>query len=638
MAAYRDLGLFYNESYTDSAFYFHSNQIQLAKKLNQKLWEADGHDISGYILASKGDYALSLQHLLEAQTIAKDVKIENNIWRLSKFSGEQNSRIARLTVLGNSYNDLSVLYNKTDNREKQLACLMEAKKIGESIGDLILLAYVYQNWGQEISDPDSALSLERKSLYYSGQKDFRLYHGYVYGTMAAIFKRKGDMDSSSIYFRKAVEACLQQNNLSSAARFSIDYAGLLQESGQSDSSLYYAHKGVSILNTNQEGDGLQTGYAIIASVYNSQRRFDSAFYYLEKSNAARDSVANADKIKHFEAIGFEQELKVQELEKEKIVIKNKVRTIGFSTGLGIFLLIGILLYRNNRQKRKANQVLEKTLSDLRSTQSQLVQSEKMASLGELTAGIAHEIQNPLNFVNNFSDVNTELINEVIEELRIKNYELRTDLSNQPSTLSPQSLRDLLTDILENEKKINHHGKRADAIVKGMLQHSRKTEGVKEPTDINVLCDEYLRLAYHGLRAKDTSFNATWYTNFDQSIGKINIVPQDMGRAILNLINNGFYSVNEKAKQQIENYQPMIKVSTHRVDPGIEIKVEDNGNGISASIIDKIFQPFFTTKPTGQGTGLGLSLAFDIIKSHGGKMNVKSIEQVGSTFTIYLPKP
>jgi signal transduction histidine kinase len=245
----------------------------------------------------------------------------------------------------------------------------------------------------------------------------------------------------------------------------------------------------------------------------------------------------------------------------------------------------------------------------------------MASLGELTAGIAHEIQNPLNFVNNFSEITTELIEDLKAELATGN--------QQEAIL-------IADDIKENEQKINHHGKRADAIVKGMLQHSRSSSGVKEPTDINALCDEYLRLSYHGLRAKDNTFNATFHTDFDNSISKINVIPQEIGRVLLNLYNNAFYAVAEKKKQQVEGYEPSVSVSTKKQNDKIEIRVKDNGNGISQKIADKIFQPFFTTKPTGQGTGLGLSLSYDIIKAHGGDLLVETKEKEGAEFTIKIP--
>jgi signal transduction histidine kinase len=283
-----------------------------------------------------------------------------------------------------------------------------------------------------------------------------------------------------------------------------------------------------------------------------------------------------------------------------------------------------------------------TLDELKSTQSQLIQSEKMASLGELTAGIAHEIQNPLNFVNNFSDINKELLAEMKEAI-----------SKGDKTDAIQ----LADDVMMNEEKINHHGKRADAIVKGMLQHSRRSSGIKEPTDINALVDEFLRLAYHGLRAKDKSFNATLNTDFDENIGKVKVMPQEIGRVVLNLITNAFYAITEKKKNLFsaanvsgkevetdfqEKYEPTIWVKTFRNAPtngrgaDVVISIRDNGNGIPQKILDKIFQPFFTTKPTGEGTGLGLSISYDIIKVHDGLLKVETKAGEYTEFKIYLP--
>ena len=289
------------------------------------------------------------------------------------------------------------------------------------------------------------------------------------------------------------------------------------------------------------------------------------------------------------------------------------------------------LIRLKEEKTKT----ELALSELKATQAQLIQSEKMASLGELTAGIAHEIQNPLNFVNNFSEVNAELIEEMKTELSSGNTEEAIAIAN---------------DIAINEQKINHHGKRADAIVKGMLQHSRSSSGAKEPTNINALADEYMRLAYHGLRAKNKSFNATMKTDFDESIGKIEIIPQDIGRVILNLITNAFYAVSSMPPQspkESDTFVPTVTIKTRKLlppiggqrgewGPMVEISISDNGPGIPQAILDKIFQPFFTTKPSGQGTGLGLSLSYDIVKAHGGELKVETQEGEGTEFTIILP--
>jgi signal transduction histidine kinase len=279
--------------------------------------------------------------------------------------------------------------------------------------------------------------------------------------------------------------------------------------------------------------------------------------------------------------------------------------------------------KEKTQKRELEQAkeIEKAYHQLKTTQNQLIHAEKMASLGELTAGIAHEIQNPLNFVNNFSEVSAELVDEMKQELAAGSW---------------QSAVEIADDIKQNLEKINHHGKRADGIVKGMLQHSRTSAGQKEPTDINALADEYLRLAYHGLRAKDKSFNAAMKTDFDESIGTINIIPQDIGRVILNLITNAFYAVSEKNKQPGTGYEPSVSIITKRVNNMVHLFVIDNGNGIPLQALDKIFQPFFTTKPTGQGTGLGLSLSYDIIKTHGGELNVETKEGEGTEFIVRLP--
>lgn len=275
-----------------------------------------------------------------------------------------------------------------------------------------------------------------------------------------------------------------------------------------------------------------------------------------------------------------------------------------------------------RQKEE----LEHTLEELKSTQAQLIHSEKMASLGELTAGIAHEIQNPLNFINNFSDINAELISE-----------LDAELQKPESERDKQNQEDLINDIKANEEKINHHGRRADAIVKGMLQHSRKSTGQKEPTDINALCDEYLRLSYHGLRAKDKTFNATLNTDFDPLMEKINVIPQDIGRVLLNLLNNAFYAIHDKQRTAPQTFEPTVWVSTKQFEDHVEIVIKDNGKGIPQNIIDKIFQPFFTTKPTGEGTGLGLSLSYDIIKAHNGELSVNTKEGEETNFKISLPR-
>jgi signal transduction histidine kinase len=371
----------------------------------------------------------------------------------------------------------------------------------------------------------------------------------------------------------------------------------------------------------------------LADAYAGIHDYKQAHQFLDKAYKLKDSLEalsgkvevsliEMQKQEELQTAAYNEEKKLQAAEQSRIRYKNRVSLYGLLAGIAILLLVAGLLWRNNRQKQKAKTKIESAYAKLKSTQSQLIQSEKMASLGELTAGIAHEIQNPLNFVNNFSEVNDELLKELKTEAEKGNLE---------------EVKAIANDIAFNSEKINHHGKRADSIVKGMLQHSRTNSGQKEPTDINALADEYLRLAYHGLRAKDKSFNAVTKTDFDSKVRKINIIPQDIGRVMLNLINNAFYAVAEKNKLSGNGYEPTVSVTTKKEKDKIEIKVKDNGNGIQQKVLDKIFQPFFTTKPAGQGTGLGLSLAYDIVtKVHGGSIKVETAEGHGTEFIIELP--
>jgi two-component system NtrC family sensor kinase len=487
-----------------------------------------------------------------------------------------------------------------------------------------------------INKLDSALLLENEAVELAFKTGFKKYLGQVYAIIGGIYDRKADKQRQKQYYYMSMQTAMEENNfinLSSAYFLLTNY--YLAEA-KKDSAVYYGMKNLDIIRKIGTVTGLTinlgTVYENIYHGYQLGIQQDSIFKYQGLTLIAKDSLYK-NRIKNlteFQTLTFKEQVRLQNAEKEKDQYQNRIRMYALLGGLLLLILIGIFLYRNNRQKQKANEVLQKTLTDLKTTQQQLVQSEKMASLGELTAGIAHEIQNPLNFVNNFSEVNKELLAEMNDEIGKGNFD---------------EVQALAKDVIDNEEKINHHGKRADAIVKGMLQHSRSSNGQKEPTSINALADEYLRLAYHGLRAKDKSFNATLKTDYDETIGNISIIPQDIGRVILNLITNAFYAVDEKkkafaGKSSFENltslYEPTVAVSTKKINHKVEIKVADNGNGIPPKVLDKIFQPFFTTKPTGQGTGLGLSLSYDIVKAHGGELKVETKENQGTEFIIQLP--
>jgi signal transduction histidine kinase len=638
MGAARSLGIYYGEINIDSGLYYNQQQVALARQLKQKLWEADALDCIGYMLSLLKDYPRSLQAFLAANKIAEDKETEKNIWQVSRFSTTENPAFARLTVLAFCHLDLGRLYGFTGNSEKQLDNCFEALKNAEIVGDPANLSNIYSNLGRtygELDKLDSALIFLEKSIHYYDVSGFKKYKGSTLSYIGIVYVKKGNYALAKQYFTQAIEASRQVNNLRDLSLSLLNLGNLFSVTGDMDSSLWYTTRGLENAQLAGSREFLVPAYTSLSAIYKLRKNVDSAFFYQGLAMAAKDSINSVEKIKQFQNIGFDEQLKVQEMEKEKREIENKIRTYSLISGIGVFMLIAFLLYRNNRNRKKANELLqsqkqeiekqkssiEKTLLELKSAQSQLIQSEKMASLGELTAGIAHEIQNPLNFVNNFSELNTELIEEANQEI---------DKGNIPE------VKTILNDIRENEQKINHHGKRADAIVKGMLQHSQSSSGAKEPTDINALADEYLRLAYHGLKAKDKSFNATLKTAFSPSVGQINIIPQDIGRVLLNLYNNAFYAVAEKQKLSVEGYEPLVSVSTKLINGDVEISVSDNGNGIPDKVLDKVFQPFFTTKPTGQGTGLGLSLSYDIIKAHHGKINIRNTPGAGTEFIINLP--
>jgi len=631
MAACRSLGFYYQDFIADSGLYFHEKQLTLSKKLNKRLWQADAYSQAGYCLVLLSDYVKAYEYHSEALKLAEDEKNESDNWRPWTFSNSENSHNARISILAMNYQMMGNLWGALGEKEKQRHSFGEAVKLGESInnGKIIFLGYV--SLANTLS-PDSAIMFTSKGLPFAAAAGFRRT-GNSLINLARSYAAKGMWDSAFILAHKSIAINQADNYIRSLVSSYYGVSYLFGRQNNKDSCLFYANKALAAARITGLPGALQAAYQCLSGAYQLNNKTDSAFKYEQLSNKLNDSLKNAriNSLTKYQRFSFDEQLRLKKLDEQKTAYANKMNMLGLIALLSGILLVVLFLYRNNRQKQKANKILETTLTNLKSTQSQLVQSEKMASLGELTAGIAHEIQNPLNFVNNFSEVSVELTKEMVEEVDKGNTE---------------EVKAIASDLVQNLEKINHHGKRADAIVKGMLQHSRSSSGVKEPTDINALADEYLRLAYHGLRAKDKSFNATMKTDYDESIGNINIIPQDIGRVILNLITNAFYVVDEKKKSPHplkggEPYEPIVTVTTKKLgspsgDGGkVEIKVKDNGNGIPQKVLDKIFQPFFTTKPTGQGTGLGLSLSYDIIKAHGGELKVETKEGEGSTFIIQL---
>ncbi len=638
---YEHLYDFYSDKQLDSALYYATKRVQLIQQYNQPLAEAYALDNQGYYLYRQGNYSAAMKCFLKAIKISEDPKNEKRIAFLPLDTDVVKYRLRNLTI---AHLDMGHIMGETGNKEQQLVQYRQAEKLAELNKDTAFNITIKESIAAialDNNDFDAAFDIINNIKHLlSGYNDKdKIELRIITYAEGNAWLLKGDIEKAKEKFYNALQLVGTTIDLDTRVRIYFSLTDLYLLQNQKDSSMLYATMSINGLKdlgyrySPGNRNTISRAYENLYKAYMLNNEPDSVLKYLQFTLSAKDSLNKArfDNLAKFQSLTLEEQFRLQKLEQERVNTKNRFRTYSFLSGLVVLLVIGSILYRNNRQKQNANKVLEATLSNLKSTQSQLIQSEKMASLGELTAGIAHEIQNPLNFVNNFSEVNEELLEEMKDELR--NGKIDNALA-------------LADNVLENQKKINHHDKRADGIVKGMLQHSRSNSGVKEPTDINVLADEYLRLAYHGFRTKDKSlpaeasakagFNAKFETSFDEDIGKIEVVPQDLGRVILNLINNAFYAVTEKKKLAPEGYEPSVMVNTKRSAGSVLISVKDNGNGIPQKVLDKIFQPFFTTKPTGQATGLGLSLSYDIVKAHGGELTVETKEGVGSEFIIQLP--
>ncbi len=600
----------------DSALMYGYQGLALARQINFPRGEVRVLDRLILAYGNLGNIAKGLQLNLEALKIANEYKL--------------------IADKGNLLMQLGEIYFDSKEYAKALPLLRESVVIRDSLNDVDfslatqnIIAEIYLSMNQ----PDSALFYCQAAYDKSVVRKVWWVTYRILFTLGKIYQMKGSHELALNYFRQSLAI-----NFDSTAVADINYAiaKLYKQIGKPDSSIYYAKKSLQAAREGGFYLRIIKSSTFLSEMY-EQRDIAEAFKYNKLALTTRDSLYQMNRAISFESItNFDERERQYEIDTAKASYRNQVRQYVLLSGLGVILLIAIILYRNYLKEKKSKRILneknkeiEITLSNLKATQSQLIQSEKMASLGELTAGIAHEIQNPLNFVNNFSEVSNELIDEMKDEF--KKGEIEEGFA-------------IADDIKQNLEKINHHGKRADGIVKSMLEHSRTSTGVKEPTDINKLADEYLRLSYHGLRAKDKNFNAEMKTDFDESIGKINIVGQDIGRVLLNLYNNAFYACAERSRNTVNQqksknsilYEPTVWVSTKKEGDRVTITVKDNGEGIPEKIKEKIFQPFFTTKPTGSGTGLGLSLSYDIVKAHRGEMRVESKEKEGAEFIIKLP--
>ncbi|CAN5412206.1 hypothetical protein BH10BAC2_BH10BAC2_42220 [soil metagenome] len=681
----------------DTAISLGKSTLEEAIKINYKKGEGAARIKLANNYCFKGEYATAAENLRQAESIFKELKDSQYIAKVYAGYGMMygmqskydtaikyyqqsigiDERNKYLDEIARSYNNIAISYQMQSDFSKALQYQQKSLKIGEDKNDEVMQARTLLNMGLNYKTMGDTLRSEQsllKAVEFAKKQHIKNVELYAYSNLASLYETKNDLQKAYDYAMKSAElggemgdqgiqstglskaaSCLaKQQHFIEAEQIARRAIAIADSSNQplniyqtnntlgyifklqgkyNEAILYYEHAFLAMKDADIYDDQIGQSYAELSECYEKTGNYSKALSAYKMAAQITDSITSKENVRKATELtmnyDFAKKQQTAEAEQKQKDALADTKQLALMIGLGFALLLTIVVLIGYRNKQKAYALLRRqkeeinsALTKLRATQAQLVQAEKMASLGELTAGIAHEIQNPLNFVNNFSEVSTELIDELEEEI-IKG--------------NTADIKLLTADIKLNLEKINHHGKRADAIVKNMLQHSRSSSGTKEPADINVLADEFLRLSYHGIRAKDKNFNAAIETDFDSSIGEINIIPQDIGRVILNLITNALYTVAEKKILLGDAYNPIVSVTTRKIKDKVEIKIRDNGMGIPQRIMDKIFQPFFTTKPTGDGTGLGLSLSYDIVtKGHGGEMKVDTKEGEYAEFTIALP--
>lgn len=565
----------------------------------------------GSVYRILGKYAKSLEAHLGAYQIAEE-------------NGDKDG-------MARALNNTGILYSEQNDSHKAIDYFLRTKKLAEELKNDVLLEISYSNLGTDyakMEELDSALYYTRKA-YDVVLKQDESSSNFLLLVLANIYYRMKDYRVAMDFYRKSIPLSLAANDKLSLSLTYAEMAEVFKAIQSPDSAEIYALKSLELAREVNNPKTIYEASSILAELYDTQNPA-LAYRYYKEATEAKNEMFNQEKVRQLQNLSFQEQLRVAQIERERIEYKNRVGYYALLAGVLVSLIIALLLFRLSRNRKRANdeltrqkEELEDTLAELRTTQDQLVQSEKMASLGELTAGIAHEIQNPLNFVKNYSEVNMELFAELAEERA------------RPEPSRDFALEEeLLDDLKQNQKKVLHHGNRADAIVKGMLEHSRRSNGIREISNLNELTREYTGLARQSFLVRNPDFPVEVHLSLGKDLPELAMVPGDIGRAIYNLVDNALEAMKEKGEKSGE-YYPTIQVSTHYRENRILFIVKDNGAGIPKADLDRVFQPFFTTRDA--GTGLGLSLAYDIVtKGHGGNLAVESVEGEFTEFTIALP--
>ena len=607
----------YYFSKPDSCLYLSLEALELARELAFKNGELDALNRAGEAYRFLGDYPRSLEVQFRALQMHQEIK-------------DKEGAAKDMGYIGFTYLEIG-------EYRQALHYLLPAKPILAEAKNTVLESFVSSHIAHcytLLNMPDSASLYNQQALRLLQVRAYPPLRTLVYDRLGSMYEKSGKDSEAFAWYHKALFFANLSGIKVNMSRTQKLLASLHFKLGRIDSAIYYARLAYANSMYDLQKPHILDASSLLSQIFYQKGEIDSAFHYQGIAMAMRDSIYGVAQYRKLQLLMLDEQKRQQEIVKEQTAFRNGIKIAGLIILLCFLGILAAFQRRNNMHKQKINlelqqkkDNLENALSELKSAQAQLIQSEKMASLGELTAGIAHEIQNPLNFVNNFSEINNDLID---------------DLKEAAAQQDQREILRLADQLKDNEAKINLHGKRADGIVKSMLQHSRAGSGFRELIDINKMVDEYVRLSFHGMRSRDKSFNTELDIRLDPSAGKVSVMPQDFGRVLLNLLNNAFYAVNEKRKNSDDAYRPKVSILLSKSGPwngypnSLQIVIADNGMGIPAAIKEKIFQPFFTTKPTGEGTGLGLSLSYDIIKVHSGQLKVESKEGEGAEFKIILP--
>ncbi|GAB3582622.1 hypothetical protein GCM10027345_27080 [Hymenobacter daeguensis] len=607
------------------------DRVELLCQVSDQLWTQNTDSAAVYankalLLARRAHYRQGEGEALNRLGAALR---ESNLARALEVF-QQSLRIAEATrdqaLMAQNLRSIGIIHVYLRDKPAAMAYYFRALKIGEQLHDDRRVVIELSNIGlaYDLFGPlDSAQLYQQRALRLA--RRLHTPTNYILYGLGNAARKRGEVARARIFYRESIAESKKVHHLRSLNFAYVGLAQLYQQIGQPDSSIYYARLGCQAARANGFLRGVLNASTLLTKDFKARDNADSALKYQSLMLVMKDTLFGQEKVMRLQTLNYREQQRTREMAASQAALRARYRTYALLAGVVGLLVLALILGRHGRQQERAKEALEQSLAELKTAQDQLVQREKMAFLGELTAGIAHELQNPLNFVKNFAEVSTDLVDEITGEQR-------------GAARSAGLEQEILAGLKQNLQQISQHGQRATSIIKGMLEHSRTGTGQRSLLDLNHLVDDSLRLAYQGLQAKEKGFTAALTTAYAPDLPRVSVVQLDMGRVLINLFTNAFHAVQARQRQQPgADYRPEVAVSTRAVPGAVEIRIRDNGTGMPDAVKARIFQPFFTTKAVGEGTGLGLSLSHDVVTTgHGGTLTVESREGEGTEFVVTLP--